>query len=87
MGSSAPGGLEIPHGFQQSLTVLLAPHQDGTKQGQRCSHSTWSLNKLWAAFRRCRLKLEGLSSPFFPGAFWTHGRTNIAGISRFGEVA
>jgi len=26
---------------------------------------------------------EGLISPIFPGAFWTHGRTNIAGISRF----
>jgi len=34
----------------------------------------------------CRLQLEGLSSPFFPGTFWTHGRTNTAGISRFGEV-
>jgi len=22
--------------------VLLAPRQDGTKQGRRCSHSTWS---------------------------------------------
>ena len=30
---------------------------------------------------------KGLSSPFFPGTFWTDGRTNIAGISRFGEVA
>ena len=35
----------------------------------------------------CRRQLEGLSSPFFPGTFCTHGRTNIAGISRFGEVA
>ena len=30
--------------------VPLAPHQDGTKQGWRCSHSTWSLDDLWAAF-------------------------------------
>ena len=35
----------------------------------------------------CRLLPEGLSSVFFPGIFWTHGRTSIAGISRFGEVA
>ena len=26
-------GLEIPHGFQQSRIVLLAPHHDGIKQG------------------------------------------------------
>jgi len=29
---SSPRGLEIPHSFQQPLIVLLAPHQDGTKQ-------------------------------------------------------
>ena len=34
-----------------------------------------------------RLYPEGLSSPFFPGTFWIHGRTNIAGISRFEQVA
>jgi len=27
------GGPEIPHDQQQSQIVLLAPHQDGTKQG------------------------------------------------------
>ena len=47
---AALGGHEIPHGQQQSQIVLLAPHQDGTKQGQRCSHSTWSLNEFWTAF-------------------------------------
>jgi len=31
-------GLEIPHDQQQSLIVLLAPHQDGTKQGRRCNY-------------------------------------------------
>jgi len=34
-----------------------------------------------------KLYPEGLSSPFFPETFWIHGRTNIAGISRFEEVA
>jgi len=45
--ATALGGLGIPHGQQQFQIVLLAPHQDGTK---RCSHSTWSLDDLWAAF-------------------------------------
>ena len=31
--------------------------------------------------------LKDLVRHSFLGAFWTHGRTNIAGISRFGEVA
>jgi len=38
-------GLKIPHDQQQSQIVLLAPHQDGTKQGRRCSHSTWSFGR------------------------------------------
>jgi len=33
-------GLGIPHGQQHFQIVLLAPHQDGTKQGRRCSYST-----------------------------------------------
>jgi len=33
-------GLGIPHGQQQFQIVLLAPHQDETKQGRRRSHST-----------------------------------------------
>jgi len=49
-GAAALGGLEIPHDQQQFQIVLLAPHQDGTKKGQRCSHPTWSLDELWAAF-------------------------------------
>jgi len=40
--------LETPHGQQQSLMVLLI--QDGTMQGCRYSHSTWSLDNLWATF-------------------------------------
>ena len=50
-GAAALGGPEIPRDQQQSQIVLLAPHQDGTKQGWRCSHATWSLDKLWAAFQ------------------------------------
>ena len=33
------GGLGIPDGQQQFQIVLLAPQQDGTKQGRRCGHS------------------------------------------------
>jgi len=29
----APGGLEIPHGFQQSVVVLVASHQGAVKPG------------------------------------------------------
>ena len=44
-GTAARGRLETHYGFQQSLIVLLAPHQDGTKQGWRCIYTTsvsWS---------------------------------------------
>jgi len=36
VGAAAQGGPEIPHDQQWSQIVLLAQHQDGTKQGQRC---------------------------------------------------
>jgi len=39
-GETSTGELGIPHGQQQFQIVLLAPHQDGTKQGRRCSYST-----------------------------------------------
>jgi len=39
-GEAALGGLGIPHGQQQIQIIPLVPHQDGTKQGLRCSHST-----------------------------------------------
>jgi len=42
-GAAASEGLEILDGFQQSEIVLLASHQDGTKQDRRCNNSTWSL--------------------------------------------
>ena len=41
---------QIPHGQQQSQIVLLAPHQDGTKEDQRCSNATRSLDDLWSSF-------------------------------------
>ena len=33
-GAAALEGPEIPHDPQQSQEALLAPHQDGTKQGR-----------------------------------------------------
>jgi len=36
--------------FWQSLIILLAPHQDQTKCGQRYKHSTWSLVSLLGHF-------------------------------------
>jgi len=33
-GAADLGGLEIPHGQQQSQIVPLDPHQDGNKQGR-----------------------------------------------------
>jgi len=53
-GAASLGGLEIPHDQQQSQIVLFIPHQDGTKQGWRCSHSTWSLGDQWVAASRVR---------------------------------
>ena len=35
--------------FSVTSKVLLAPHKDGTKQGQRFSHSIWSLVDIRAA--------------------------------------
>jgi len=34
-GAAARARMEIPHGFPQIQTVLLAPHQDGPKQGPK----------------------------------------------------
>jgi len=77
-GAAAPEWLETPHSIQQSLIVLLAPHQDGAKQGRRCTQATWSLVNLRQDFRRCRQN-AWLSTPIFPGTFWTRDRTNFAG--------
>jgi len=52
-GSAVLGGLEIPHGQLQSQIFLLALQQDGPNEGRRCSHSTWSLDELWATSNGC----------------------------------
>ena len=49
-GQQPYGELKIPHGQEQFQMVLLARNQDGTKQGRRCSNSTWSVDDFWAAF-------------------------------------
>ena len=51
-GVAAPGGTERTHGRQQFPLVLLNQHEDGTKQGRRCTHSTCCLVDVWAAFPR-----------------------------------
>ena len=85
MGAAPPGGLQIPHGQQQSQIVLLAPHQNGTKQGRKCNHSTWSLDDLLVALSW--VYPARLASPIFSEAFRTGGQNyNVPGISRFGEV-
>jgi len=83
-GTAALVGIEIPHGQQKSQMVLLAPLQDGTKQGRRCNHSTRSLGDFLAAFPW--VYPAGLASSLIPGAFWTDDRNNVTGISRFGEA-
>jgi len=81
--AAALGELGIPHGQQQFQIILLAPHQDGTQQGRRCSHSIG----LGRPLGRFPVGLaRRLASPVFRWVFWTHGRTNVAGISRFVEV-
>jgi len=59
-GAATLGELEIPHGQQHVQVILLALHQNGTKQGRRCSHSTWSLDDLWAGPSRA-------GEPVLPG--------------------
>jgi len=48
-GPAAIAGLKIPHSQQQSQIVLLAPHQDETKQGWRYNYSTWFMGELLVA--------------------------------------
>jgi len=67
----ALGGLELPHEFQ---VVLLAPHQDVSKQAPRCGHPTWSLVDIWAVNCACLANLSW--------DIWMAEPT-IAGISRY----
>jgi len=80
--TAALGGFGIAHSQQQLQIILLAAHQDRTKQGLRCSHSTWCLNKLWADFpwvsQQDLLRQSSVEHS---------GQNNLATISRFGEVA
>jgi len=43
-------GLEEPQNQQQSQIIPPAPHQDGAKQGQRCSNSNQSMDDFWVSF-------------------------------------
>jgi len=49
-GGNSPRRRGIPHSQQQFHIVLLAPREDETKQGRRCSYATQALSDLWAAF-------------------------------------
>ena len=49
-GAAALCGPEIPDDQQNFRYFCWLPHLRGTKQGRRCSHATWSLDELWAAF-------------------------------------
>jgi len=85
-GTAGLGGPEIRHDQQHSQKVPSLH----TKTGPSKVGDVVTPPGPWTNFgphsRGRRLQPEGLSSPFFPGTFWIHGRTNTAGISRFGEV-
>ena len=49
-GGATIRGHKIPRGQQQYQIVLLLPHQDGTNEVRKCSHSTWPLDNFWTAF-------------------------------------
>ena len=85
-GTEAPGGLEAHHDQPKSLIVLLVPYQDGTKQGRRCSHSTWSLVDFWPAFP-CMGVASRICFAYLSWSILAHSGTNTAVISLFGEVA
>jgi len=73
-GATSTGELVIPHGQQQFQIVLLAPHQDGTKQGRRCNYTTrpWTTSGSLSRGLASRACFTSLSL-----AFWIHGRTNV----------
>jgi len=47
--ATSTGELGKAHSQQQFKIVLLAPHQDGIKQGRRRSYSTQALDDIWVA--------------------------------------
>ena len=85
-GSADLGGLGIPRGQQQYQIVPLAPHQDGTKQGRRCSQSTWSLDTHWAGALS-----DGYSQQYMlhQASLWYSGHitesTKLGSLDRFGR--
>ena len=77
-GAAALEGLEIPHYQQKSQIVLLASHHDGNKQGRRCKTSPPGP---WTTLGRFPVGVASRTwPPIFPGASWTHGRTNVTVI-------
>ena len=66
-GTADLGGLENCNSrfsaISYSFAAKLFPHQDGTKQGRKCIHSTWSFLAPWAVYP---WELPpGLASPIF----------------------
>jgi len=50
---------------QYSQIVLLAPRQDGTKQGRKRSHSTWFVADRWTVFPWVWASIAWLASPIW----------------------
>ena len=73
--------LEIPPGQQQFQVALLAPHQDKTKQGQRCTVFTTPTSP-WMTFEPLFRGFSQLDLPRQPFVveFWTHGRNRYVDI-------
>ena len=69
-----------------AMIVPLAPHQDGTKQGRRCSQSTWSLDTHWAGALS-----GGYSQQYMlhQASLWYSGHitesTKLGSLDRFGR--
>jgi len=78
-GAVAPGVLEISYGFQQSQIVMLASHQDGTKQDGRCNHATWSSGPLSRGCSQGRTCIGNLSWGIL--VTWLKQGCQMAGIS------
>jgi len=77
---TALGGLAILRDQLQSKIVLLAPHQDETKQGRRCT--VFTAPRPWMTsepFFRGFSQLD-LPRQSFVGGFWTHVRNRYIDI-------
>jgi len=83
-GKTALWGLEIPDSFQQSQILLLAPQQDGTKQG-RCSYG--ALPGPWSTYgplsRGC--SQQDLPRQSLLGYFYYMAEKNIGEVRLFGR--